>query len=584
MTVLAAARQWLADRLLTIVVGLCAAGPVMVSTTRALLDGWMPAGDQAIIATRAYDVFTSHTPLVGQYSDATTVTHYTLHSLGPMLYWLLALPARFGSPETLALTMGIVNTLAIVGTIALARRRGGRALMFAVAVAVALMCGSLTSEVFHDVWNPSAGELPFMLLIFLCWSLACGEYRLLPVTVLTASFIVQCQLTFLPSSLGLLAVGLAGLAASRGSRWTVPGGPAAVPGGPAAVPGGSAAATTADRGKRGPMWRWAVAASVVALVCWTSPVIDQIGRHPGNLTVVVRTATATSSTLGATVGWRAVVRAIGVPPWWLQNPRSPWERKTDVRRASSRLGSASCLLMLCALLAIAAAGLFRRRLDLCAGALIALVLCAALAIVAASTPTTHLLAGTLAYTMWWGSPAGMFLWVILGWSVATMLAERGLSRPRSPVLAFGPRALALASAIGIGAVAAAGMAVAAAERSDYHLWEYRPLGAMFAGLNKGVPAGRTVLLVGSLDNATFRFKMAARFALVRQGIRPLSRGTNSRLGAWYEPDHHHYDCVVYVDDGVASPSRRAVAIARVFSSNSTGSHTVTVWMSRARCA
>lgn len=590
VTALAAARQWLADRWLTIVVGLCAAGPVIVSTTRALIDGWMPAGDQAIIATRTYDVFTSHTPLVGQYSDATTVTHDTLHSLGPMLYWLLALPARFGSPETLALTMGIVNTLAIVGVVALARRRGGCALMFAVAIAVALMCGSFTSEVFHDVWNPSAGELPFMLLVFLCWSLACGEYRLLPVTVLTASFVVQCQLTFLPPSLGLLAVGLAGLAASRGSRWTVsgdsaavPGGPAALTGGPAAMPGGPAAAT-ADHGKRGPMWRWAVAASVVALVCWTPPVIDQIGRHPGNLTVVVRTATSTSSTLGATVGWRAVVRAIGVPPWWLENPRSPWERKTDVRRASSQLGSASCLLMLCALLAIAAAGLLRRRLDLCAGALIALVLCAALAVVAASTPTTRLLAGTLAYTMWWGSPAGMFVWVILGWSVATMLAERSLSRPRAPALALGPRAPALASAIAIGAVAATGTAVAVAERSDYHLWEYRPLGAMFAGLNRGVPAGRTVLLVGSLDNATFRFKMAARYALVRRGIRPLSRGTNSRLGDWYEPDHHHYDCVVYLADGIASPARRAVAIARVFPSNSTGSHTVTVWMSRARCA
>lgn len=549
--------QWLSDRRLTIVVGICAAGPVMVSTTRALIHGWMPAGDQAIIATRAYDVFTSHTPLVGLHSDATAVTHHTLYSLGPMLFWLLALPARFGSPETLALTMGIVNTLAIVGVIALARRRGGRALMFAVTIAVVLMCVSLTPEVFHDVWNPSAGLFPFMLLIFLCWCLACGEYRLLPLTVLAASFVVQCQLAFLPPSLGLLAVGLIGLVASRGSHWTVSGEP-----------------TAADRGKRGPMWQWALAALVLTLICWTAPVIDQIEGHPGNLTVVVSTATATKSTLGATVGWRAVVRAIGVPPWWLTDPRSPWERKTDVRMAPSALGSASCLLMLCALPAIAAVGLLRRRRDLCAGALIALVLCAALAAVAAATPTTHLLASTLGYTMWWASPAGMFVWVILGWSVASMLTERRPSRLRAP---------AFASAIGIGVAAATGTAVAATEGQDYHLWEYRPLGAMFAGLNRGIPTGRTVLLVGSLGNTTFRFKQAARFALVRRGIRPLSRGASFRLGAWYEPDHHHYDCIVYVNDGIASPARHAVVVTRVSFSDSTGHHAVTAWVSRPGC-
>jgi hypothetical protein len=106
---------------------------------------------------------------------------------------------------------------------------------------------------------------------------------------------------------------------------------------------------------------------------------------------------------------------------------------------------------------------------------------------------------------------------------------------------------------------------------------------MFAGLDKGIPAGRTVLLVGSLGNTTFRFKQAARFALVRRGIRPLSRGASFRLGSWYEPDHHHYDCIVYVNDGIATPARHAVMVTRVSFSDSTGGHAVTVWVSRARC-
>jgi hypothetical protein len=54
------------ERWLAIAAGLCAAGPIIASTLRALVHGWIPAGDQAIIATRAYEVFTSRFPLVGQ--------------------------------------------------------------------------------------------------------------------------------------------------------------------------------------------------------------------------------------------------------------------------------------------------------------------------------------------------------------------------------------------------------------------------------------------------------------------------------------------------------------------------------------
>ena len=98
---------------------------------------------------------------------------------------------------------------------ALARAGGGRPLMLMTAVAIALMCTSLAAETFHDVWNPAASLFPFLLLILLCWSLAGGRHRLLPVTVLVASFVVQAHLAFLAPVLGMLAVGAAGLVLSR---------------------------------------------------------------------------------------------------------------------------------------------------------------------------------------------------------------------------------------------------------------------------------------------------------------------------------------------------------------------------------
>jgi hypothetical protein len=552
---LAGARARLADRWLTLAVGLCAAAPVLASTVRAVSDGWLPAGDQANIATRAYDVFSSRTPLVGLHSDVSAVTHHAVYSLGPMLFWVLALPARLASPAAMTLTIGLLNALAVLGVVALARRRGGRALMFIVALAVALMSRSLAPEVLHDVWNPSAGLFPFTLLIFLCWSLACGEYRLLPVTVLVVSFVVQCQLAFLPPSLGLLAVGLAGLAFSIRSR-------------------------LGARGARSPgehrnAWRWAFATLLVAAACWAPPVIDQIEGTPGNLSAVVRTARASPPTLGATVGWHAVVRAIGIRPWWLRNPASPWERKNEVRTGSATLASSSSVVMLVALVALVAVGVRRREPELWAGALIALALCAGLATVAASTPTKRVLAETLGYTMWWGSPAGMFVWVMLGWAAVSGLAHRAPARLR---------AAAPASALGLVAAAVVGIAVAAGERPDYHLPEYRPLRAIYAGLDRGIPRRRTVELVASLGNRTFRFKMAARFALVRRGIRPLSPGKDTRLGSWYELDHRRYDCTVYVDDGIVSPARRSALIARATFTDNAGSHPVSVWVSTAGCS
>jgi hypothetical protein len=580
-----------AERLLTLATGLAAALPVIASTARAVADGWLPAGDQANIVTRAHDVFTARTPLVGLHSDVSVVTHHAVYNLGPMLFWLLALPARIGSPVALTITVGVVNVLAVVGAVALARRRGGRLLMFMTAIALAVMCRSLAPEVLHDVWNPSAALLPFTLLIFLCWSLACGEYRLLPVTVLVASFVVQCQLTFVVPCAGLLLVGLAGLALSlRASRKPAEGPRRRREDAVRAPPGerdGAARAAARSEGAaavpgRGRVRWWLLAAVVVAAACWTAPLIDEVREPRGNLTAVFDTATANEPTMGASVGARAVVRAVGIVPWWLRDPASPWNRKQEVRSGTSVLARVSCALALCALVALAALGLRSRRRELLGGALIGLVLCAALALDAASTPTIRVLAETLGYTMWWGSAAGMFVWLVLAWPAAELLlhrvpaARRSSGRPPA-------RAALLAGAAGLAAAALAGALVAAAERPDYHLPEYRPLGAMYAALDRSVPHGRTVLLTGALGSATFRFKMAARFAMVRRGIRPVSPGTDTRLGTWYELGRLHPGCAVYVRDGTRSPARGAEAIARLHFQEGASSLPVTVWLAPAGC-
>ena len=584
---LAGARLKLGRRALTLATGLSAAVPVIVATVNAVRDHWVPGADQGIIATRAYDVFTSHAPLVGQYTLAGEVTGRVTHSLGPMLFWLLALPARFGGPASMTLTMGAVNSLAIVGAVALARRRGGVILMFATALAIALMCQSLAAEAFHDVWNPSAGLFPFTLLIFLCWSLACGEYRLLPLTVLVASFAVQAHLMYLPATIGMLAIGIGGLAISLTARRR------------------GEAAGRWQPGRRA-LLAWAAAAIAVGAICWSAPVIDELQGRPGNITLVARAASSSKPTLGASAGWHAVVRAVGVPPWWLHVPTSRWQRKYDVRAEPSTGAVDSALAVLAALLAVTVIGLARRRRDLVSGGLIGFALCGGLAAVAASTPTPRVLSATLGYTMWAGSQVGMWVWLMLAWSgwlglgwllgwLRQALASRR-ARGMSAAGAKAPRggrqpqvpAFAVALARGLGCVSAvlATVAVAAAvartEKPDEHRPTYRPTMALAAHLTRVVPRGATVELVGTLNIATMPIKPALRYFLVRHGVRPLANGSYLRLGNWYELHHRAFQSVIYVNDGIRRPARGARLIDRVHFTDRWGPQVVSLWIARAQ--
>ncbi|MGH2851043.1 MAG: hypothetical protein ACRDLP_10540, partial [Solirubrobacteraceae bacterium] len=402
--------------------GLAAAIPVITSTVNAIHAGWVPSGDDGIIATRGWDVLTSHTPNIGQYSEAGLVVHgQVMHSPGPMLYWLIALPARFGSVTSVAATMGVANTLAIIGAVVLARRRGGLPLMFAAAIGIALMCQSLPTESFHDIWNPAAGLFPFLLLIFIGWSLACGDHRLLPLAVLVASFVTQTHLMYAAPTAVVLAVGVGGLALGALGRRRR-----------------AHHAHHPDHGARRRVWPWVLAALAVAAACWTLPVIDEIENNPGNLTMIVNTVEHRGTTLGSTVGWNAVVHSIGVTPWWLYVPRSEWDRKYDVgalvrpgQTVASRPSGgmvASAIAILAALGLVALIATFMLRFDLLAAALIGLGMSAAIGIEAAGEPATPLLAGTLGYTMWWGSELGFWVWLTLVW--ALWLGIGAVTHPR----------------------------------------------------------------------------------------------------------------------------------------------------------
>jgi hypothetical protein len=549
---------------LTVLAGLVASLPVIVAGARALANGWLPVADQGTIATRAYDVFTSHTPLVGQYSMASGVVGHLTYAPGPMLYWLLALPARFGGPAALTLTMSAFNTAAILASVALARRRGGRALMFATAAAIALMSHSLGTEALHGIWNPAAALFPLMLLSFTCWSLACGERWLLPLAVLTGSFVVQCHLAYVAPALGLLGVGVVGLLISRARR------------------DGDGAARTGRREHRGALWRPALAALLVGLICWSAPIVEEITHSPGNLSVLASAPGARGKTEGASVGWRVLVRAVGVPPRWLRAPESEVydhsgrqvgvvsggdygdTRLRDVWTAPSALETISALLVLCALAVMTLAAIRARRGDLVAGGVIGALLCGSLAGVASATPVRGV--HSLGYTLWWGSLVGMWVWLLLLWSSAVL--ARGWATGRRRRWPSG-HAASLTRAAGrwwslgaMGALTACALAVAAAERADTHQSEFQPLRTITTRLDRAVRRDRTVLLT-QRGFAALPLEPLVKYSLQRQGVHVVGYEGRMRLGPSYELGRRLYDLQVEVAEAQKPSIAQATVLARV---------------------
>jgi hypothetical protein len=530
-----AATGWLRARSLVLATGLAASLPVIVSAAHAVRVGWTPMSDDAVMAIRAFDVLSADPPLLGMPAGGATgvIDEQTFH-LGPMLLWLLALPARLVGGAAPPVTVGLINVAAVMGIVGLAHRRGGPPLMIAVALAVPLMLASIPGAMHAAIWNPAAALLPFALLVFLAWSVACGDVRLLPLAVVVASFTAQCHLTYILPALGALAVGVAGLgAAARAGRVS------------------------------GPLGRWAVAATIAGLVCWSAPLAEQAVHRPGNLVLLSRAANASDPTLGRTVGARALVRAVGIPPWWLRAPRSSLRRIGDLSTSPGAPATISAVAILASLAAAFAAGVRRRRSDVAAAAALALALCGALALAAASVPASAF--GTVGYSLWWGSVAGMWAWIALGWSAAVLVP-----RPRWAPGAL-PRRADLVGLVAVAAVAG-GVAVGAGPRGDAY-----PGDAAYARMREvsdrvraaGVAASagdRPVHVDGAYADDLFvgaGFQLGILYELRRDGADVTAPDRLSRLlGARYRPGDSPPGAVVHVavDDAPRPPGR---VLARV---------------------
>lgn len=362
--------------------------PFVVATARALRDGWYPIGDNAFFALRARDVFTEHHPLLGTWTSASLSVGRNLNNPGPLLFDLLALPAKIDPAAGLAIGVALVNVAAIGVVAALAWRRGGASILAWAMAACAGLAWTMGSELLFDPWQPHALLFPFLAFLFAVWSMVEGDAVALPVAVGLASLVVQSHLSYAVLVPLLSLVGVVGLVVAARDR------------------------------QRPVRWRRPVAAAVgIGVLCWLQPLVDQLTGE-GNLVTLLTNASSGDAKIGPGLATRLASWVLSVPPFW---GRSSFARALYVPGPETMPGRALAAgsLVLLVVVLVGAVAFGRRRP----------VVVVALAGVLGSWLTTAMLpVGTLGivpHQFKWLWPAGVFATFAIVVSVAREAAWAG---------------------------------------------------------------------------------------------------------------------------------------------------------------
>ena len=168
--------------------------PLAVVTVGELIRGWRPTSDDANIALRASMVFSSHSPLVGQFTQATQLDHHTTYDLGPLLYWVLAIPVRIDAQQGALWGSALLLSLALALIVEAAWAVGRRPAAVAATSLVAVVLIAEPRMVADPVWNPYVATIWTMVAAACTWAVINGRARWLPVLVFAASLASQAHL------------------------------------------------------------------------------------------------------------------------------------------------------------------------------------------------------------------------------------------------------------------------------------------------------------------------------------------------------------------------------------------------------
>ncbi len=475
-----------------------AIAPLVLFAYRALRDGFYPVFDDALIALRIHDVFSTHPPTVGAgTSYGLIAVEANANHPGPLPFFLLAPGYALSGFRSfgLVLSLTVYHAAFVVLTARLARRVGGPGLLVAAMAGILLLERSLGGDAFISPWNPHLALLPFLAFLFAAWAtLRERSSCSLPWVALTGSVAVQAQVGFAPS---VVVIGLT-LVSAVAHR----------------------ALTNGFAGQRRPV----LVAAAVGLVAWSLPLVQQLTSADGNLGRLLSwfvDGSDRGDPIGLRRGVEHVVHVIGrVPP-----PIADFSAAGDshlVRRPSAVLVLVSAVVVVLLVVVIAR---HRRGPTARVGAVGAVVALAALltSVVTASRVTGGAADQTYQFLYLWVIAA--FTLVLLGWALGRALAARA-RRPTD-------RARQVVNAVAL--VVLIVLAVSASRETgafteDYQRARFRPI---IDRTVAALAAGESPYLVSCVGGSRLSLCGALLLALETNDIRVIADPDSTAL---YGPD------------------------------------------------
>ncbi|MHB1987762.1 MAG: hypothetical protein ACYCSF_07240 [Acidimicrobiales bacterium] len=277
-----------------LVVLLAPAIPLVTTVVLEIRRGWRPTSDDAAIAWRALDVFSVHAPLVGAYNDATVSAARPVFDLGPLQYYLLAIPERIDPLHGILWGSALIAVVLAALSVEAAARAGGILLGMVVSAGFLVLAATETPVVLNIAWNPNLGLYAFSAVIVLSAVAATGRTWWWPVAVAAGCLAAECHLVFAAPAALVLAVAIA--LGAFGARRV-----------------GSSARSSVVHGAIG---------LGLGLVCLLPTLIEEVTGRPGNLSALLDNIDRHGPGLGLATGLRSIARSALFPPLWARSAPS----------------------------------------------------------------------------------------------------------------------------------------------------------------------------------------------------------------------------------------------------------------------